>query len=457
VQNVHALRNLSIEQILRWADAHHARHGKWPNKKSGSIPEAPEETWEGVRAALKEGLRGLPKGTSVAQLLQQHRNARNPANLPDITEEQILSWADSFRDSKGRWPSSDSGEIVNAPGETWRGINNALKKNKRSLSTSCSLAEFLRQHRGKRNPAKAPQLSFATILRWIDEHKEATGEYPDAKSGSIQQQLGETWSTVAAAMARGSRGLPHAISLAAFLRKNKKVRARKRKKATVNTPFAPRPALTVEQILAWADSHHNRTGRWPNSSAGKVADEESENWQNINSALRIGLRKLPGGTSLARLLSEVRGVRNTSKLPALTEQQILNWADHHHEVSGKWPRTTDKAILCAPGEKWSNVNTCLEQGLRGLPGGSSLAKLLAYQRGSRNKAALPKLTKDIIATWAKSYRDREKRWPNTKSGQIRESPQDTWQAIDQAHLTGLRGLPSGSSLHTLCKSLDRSS
>ena len=454
VRNAHALRKLTIDQILRWADAHFAKHAKWPNKKSREIPEAPGETWEGIRAALKEGLRGLPKGTSVTRLLQEHRGIRNPASLPKVTEAQILIWSDSFYQSNGRWPSCDSGEITDAPGETWRGINNALKKNKRGLSISCSLAEFLRQHRGKRIPAKAPRLSFPLVLRWIDEHKESTGQYPDSGSGPIPQQPGETWSTVAAAMASGSRGFTRAITLAEFLRENNRTRERRRRAAPANKPFTQRPPLTIKQVLAWADEHHRIHGRWPNSASGQVARQEGENWQNINSALRVGLRKLPGGSSLAMLLNEFRGARNTGKLPPLTEQQILEWADAHYAVKGKWPRTTDQAVICAPTEKWSNVDACLGQGLRGLPGGSSLPKLLASKRGARNRAALPKLSKDTIGTWARNYREREGKWPRSNSGKIEESPQDSWQAIDQALQTGLRSLPRGSSLNKLCKSLE---
>jgi hypothetical protein len=38
---------LAIAQILAWADAHRERTGEWPNKQSGSIPEAPGDTWAG--------------------------------------------------------------------------------------------------------------------------------------------------------------------------------------------------------------------------------------------------------------------------------------------------------------------------------------------------------------------------------------------------------------------------
>src|SRR5262249_21652091 len=67
----------------------------------------------------------------------------------------------------------------------------------------------------------------------------------------------------------------------------------------------------------------------------------------------------------------------------LTEEQILAWADAHYERSGQWPRVESGAIDGTTGEKWANVNAALEQGLRDLPGGSSLAKLLAEKRDAR--------------------------------------------------------------------------
>jgi hypothetical protein len=63
-----------------------------------------------------------------------------------------------------------------------------------------------------------------------------------------------------------------------------------------------RPKLTVPQILRWADAHHRRTAKWPSSESGPVAEAPGESWQAVNNALHRGLRGLPGGGSLARLL-----------------------------------------------------------------------------------------------------------------------------------------------------------
>jgi hypothetical protein len=64
-----------------------------------------------------------------------------------------------------------------------------------------------------------------------------------------------------------------------------------------------RPPLTVRQILAWADSHRARTGSWPTADSGYVHGNRNEKWSRIDGALRLGLRDLRGGSSLARLLA----------------------------------------------------------------------------------------------------------------------------------------------------------
>ena len=38
--------------------------------------------------------------------------------------------------------------------------------------------------------------------------------------------------------------------------------------------FRPvRPRLTIAQVLAWADAHYARTGKWPTIKSGAVAEE----------------------------------------------------------------------------------------------------------------------------------------------------------------------------------------
>jgi hypothetical protein len=141
--------------------------------------------------------------------------------------------------------------------------------------------------------------------------------------------------------------------------------------------------LTEAQILAWADAHHERTGRWPSLRTGDVTDAPGETWRGLNHALDSGYRGLPGGSSLAQLLAAGRGKRHKGRLPRLTSKQILLWADAHHERTGEWPNQYSGPVADAPGEHWAHINGCLVRGLRGLPRGDSLARLLERCRGVR--------------------------------------------------------------------------
>src|SRR5579871_3978469 len=94
-------------------------------------------------------------------------------------------------------------------------------------------------------------------------------------------------------------------------------RKRRRRKPPAHRP----PPHTIPQILAWADEHKKLTGRWPIATSGPIAGTLTENWNAIDAALRVGLRGLPGGSSLAQLLAEHHGVRNIMALPPFTIPQ----------------------------------------------------------------------------------------------------------------------------------------
>ncbi len=144
-RNRKGLPPLRTERILAWADAWFAAMGKWPRQNSGPIPGT-KETWSAVVAAMRAGHRGLRRGFSLVQLLARRRGARNPKRLPPLTQKQILAWARSFFKTEARWPSNRSGPIVQSPGDTWRTIDDALRKGSRGLPGGSSLAKLLRKH-----------------------------------------------------------------------------------------------------------------------------------------------------------------------------------------------------------------------------------------------------------------------------------------------------------------------
>ena len=67
------------------------------------------------------------------------------------------------------------------------------------------------------------------------------------------------------------------------------------------------PPLTVAGILADADKFYTLHGRWPTTvEKTPVPDKPHECWNTYSSALRVGTRGLPGGSSLYKLLRESR-------------------------------------------------------------------------------------------------------------------------------------------------------
>src|SRR5262245_36100618 len=94
------------------------------------------------------------------------------------------------------------------------------------------------------------------------------------------------------------------------------------------TLFERKPVLYIDDILRWADEYHDKTGRWPVArTSGKVPGQGGLTWMAIDMALTNGLRGLPGGTTLAKLLVQHRGHRHHFQTPRLTVRLILKWAD----------------------------------------------------------------------------------------------------------------------------------
>ncbi len=429
---------LRIEQILRWADRHHARTGRWPVIKSGEIADAPWETWARVNDALNRGLRTLPKGYSLPSLLAERRGARMHMYEPRLTPQQILIWADAYHRRTGRWPGQASGRVTGASGESWHKLDSALRMGLRGLPGGSSLAELFRVERGVRNKSRTPRLSRANILAWADAWHAQHGRWPGHKSGPIPNSGGETWLSVDKALRAGSRGLRRPSSLSNLLDSSGRARNR------LNVP-----ALSEDLILRWSDDHRRRTGRWPTETAGPILAAPRENWANISNCLRVGARGLTGGDTLARLLHRQRGARNVQALPRLTYGQILEWADAHHDWTGCWPTIAAGDVLDAPGEKWPNINAALMTGKRGLPGGMSLARLLATRRGVRNLISLEPLTIERVLSWADRHHRKTGRWPTVNSGRVEGGQGEKWRTIDNALRRGGRGLPAGSSLSRL--------
>jgi hypothetical protein len=211
-----------------------------------------------------------------------------------------------------------------------------------------------------------------------------------------------------------------------------------------------KPPITTDQILEWADAFHALHRRWPRRKDGRIRGSLGVTWQAVDVALSQGLRDLPGGSSLAKLLHEERKHRHRFLLPHLTANGILAWADAHRRRTGTFPNKHSGPVAEAAGETWSGVDAALLCGGRGLRGGKSLAQLLERRRGHPNPAAKPALTIGQILAWTQAYRTLFGTWPSKSTGPVGNRG-ETWWAIDSALRYGFRGLPGGSSLAQLLK------
>jgi hypothetical protein len=357
-------RPLSIATILTWADRHRAATGRWPSSKSGPVAGELDENWASIAGALIAGFRGLPGGTTLKLLLVEHRGPKTAKRYKDLTVEQILTWADAHRRATGRWPGASSGPIDGAWRLSWSSVARFLKYGGRGLPGGTTLQHLVKKHRSQSRPwpQVRPRLSIDQILAWADAHHAACGNWPKIADVPIAAAPGESWKRIDVALRAGSRGLPGGTSLPRLLAERRSV---------------TRKNLSLETIMAWCQAHRADTGQWPQASSGAVAGAPGETWAKIDSALRVGCRGLPGGSSLCRFLRGAVFSNRKRDWRPLTIEQVLAWADAHYVATGQWPSTTSGVVKDVPGEKWRALYHALRKGLRGLPPCNGLAGLLA--------------------------------------------------------------------------------
>jgi hypothetical protein len=359
-----SLPDLSEDQILAWADAYFARTGRCPDWQSGLVRKAHGETWYTVAEALALGLRGLPPGGSLGRLLGEQCDPVNQT-CQHISIEQIVEWARAWRARTGRWPRKDSGEIPGSGGVTWRGVDIAIWRGLGVLPKGSSLSRVLRS---RRRVLRRPPVTERQIVFWADAYHARSGQWPNARSGPIPESPGDTWLSVNCALKGGFRSLPGGSSLAELLIRERGIKRCSRERIG--------RTLTVAEILVWAQAYHDRHGSWPNSVSGPIPEApRGESWWCVHNALKKGKWGLPAGSSLRQLLKGTPGPRPGRKLEQLTIKKILAWANAHSARTGRWPNALSGPIPEAPGEKWCAVRNALTKGRRGLRGGVSLARL----------------------------------------------------------------------------------
>jgi len=424
----HRLPRLTLAQILAWADAHHAATGNWPIRAPVAVTASPSETWDKIDQALRCGDRGLAGGRSLAGVLARHRPFGIPPEMPGLTIQGILTWADAHHKATGKWPRKGSGRVAGAPHDvTWKAINEALQLGRHGLTGGTTLARLLAEQRDVRAP-----LSVERILTWADAFHADQGHWPSPQQKPIAGARGETWRGIDKALRVGSRGLPGGSSLTQLLVEHRGEEAGRK-------PLR----LTLEKILAWADAHHAVTGHWPSSAPIAVAEAPDETWETIDIALRRGHRGLKGGTCLELLLAKHRGPRPQGSIARLTADQVLAWAEGHRKATGVWPNRRSGPIAGVPGERWESINLALLHGFRGLPGGLTLAQFLhpLKQLVSQRELAVGR-----VLAWADAYHAAHGIWPTQDSARVSGTCSECGRGTDLTPCSGCLGLSGGLTL-----------
>ena len=62
--------------------------------------------------------------------------------------------------------------------------------------------------------------------------------------------------------------------------------------------------MTIGIITEQAKAHYRINGSWPTCKSGPIVDAPGETWARVENALYMGLRGLPLGISLSRILHE---------------------------------------------------------------------------------------------------------------------------------------------------------
>lgn len=229
---------------------------------------------------------------------------------------------------------------------------------------------------------------------------------------------------------------------------------------------------TEEAILEAATRWKEKYGKWPGKTgdARAVWDDPplgvSLRWGSIDQWLFVGLRGLPGGSTLAQLCGKKlrpqnRHTRDTAW--KTTEADVLEAAARWKEKHGVWPTLTERdgdardfwRVVPPLGVslRWRVVNQWLKRGLRGLPGGISLAQLLGKEKRQIGWVT----TRGEIQAAAERWRVAYGEWPTPKSGgdvrsvwpEIPVGVAVSWMNIDDWLHKGRHGLDAGAGLPRL--------
>lgn len=291
---------------------------------------------------------------------------------------------------------------------------------------------------GRSGEVLSPEFIVCRALEFFDKN----GKPPPVKNGLVEGGYpGDTWCGYDFCLRNGYRGLPKLGSLAKLLSE----RCGFKYQCDI-------PDLCEESILSLAELYKEKHSKWPGQKSGPVeGGYPGDTWAVYELHLRDGGRGLPGGSSVAKLISSKHEHAHAKNRPELTYDFIIARASEYFDANSKYPAVRSGSVPGGhTGDTWFCYDQALREGLRGLPGGTSLKALFAERLGAVDHLRKPTLAFEHIVDLARQHKSLRGSRPSCASGDVLGGhPGDTWRGYDQALKNGSRGLPKGKSLSKL--------
>ena len=250
----------------------------------------------GGHVRLVNGLRGLAGGSSLTQLLVEHRGIRSTGYAPPLTIPQILAWADLYRAGTADGLQTGPDRSPRAPGETW-------------LAIRCALVEGLR--------GLAWRIVALTAARTDDRIAPRNGSSFDLRAGHppMGRRVPRAAWQVAEQVFRVYRPRPQ-VRVWRNHRARPSSRPSRPPREFDDSPVTRRASrASAQNKHAGSDDSADTglgrcipraSGRWPDPESGPIPESADDTWSSVHYALSKGRRGLSGGLTLPRLLDQER-------------------------------------------------------------------------------------------------------------------------------------------------------
>lgn len=242
------------------------------------------------------------------------------------------------------------------------------------------------------------------LLKFFDEFHEENNEYPNQRKYREEKYYdGTTMKSIDSALHLGNRGLKAYGNITEFLIFHKRIKRAEEK-----------IELSVKLVLSWIDEYFKNNKKYPSAHSGAIKGT-NENWFNVNTCGRVGVRGLKKGESIAQLITKYR----TKKINWLTTnyylEDIKNWIQEYFDKFKVYPNSTNKNIKDRP--TWGAIHNSLKKGKRDINDkkgkfiiepGSSLSEFIEKEFGHKKFVLTINIINEILDYDYKTF----KSYPN---------------------------------------------